>query len=302
MTNASASLSQTSFCSLWRRFTDSLFWREPVAKVGSLCLLVVVLFSLIGPLLYRASPDQTHPFDLLSGPSAKFPLGTDELGRNILARLLHAGLLSIPSGMLAVGIGAILGSLVGVTCGFVGGLLDNVIMRLVDVMLALPTLLTALVVVAILGPGTRSAIFAVSIAAFPAYARVLRGSALSLRTAQFVDAGRVSNTPLRRMIGRHVIPNVFDVLLVLIVIGIGNGIVILASFSFLGIGTQPPQADWGVMLADGVSNLSIAPLTVIAPAIVLITTVVGINLVGEGYGASRRIDTRRVQYAKETQT
>lgn len=267
------------------------FLAQPLSRIGLVLLGIVILFTVLGPLVYHGAPNHTNPFDILKGPSRKYPLGTDELGRDTLARLIHAGLLSIPSGMAAVGIGAILGSFTGIVSGFVGGVLDAVVMRVVDVLLSFPTLLTALVVVAILGPGVGSAILAVSIAAFPSYARVLRGSVLSLRTAPFIDAARVSNTPLRRTILRHVLPNVFDVLLVLVVIGIGNGIVILASLSFLGIGIQPPQADWGVMLANGVKNIYSAPVGVLAPALVLIATVLGLNLVGEGLGMALRIDT-----------
>lgn len=267
------------------------FLAQPLSRIGLVLLGLVVAFTVVGPLVYHAAPNHTNPFDILKGPSWKYPLGTDELGRDTLARLIHAGLLSIPSGMAAIGIGAVLGSLTGIMSGFVGGVLDAVVMRVVDVLLSFPTLLTALVVVAILGPGVGSAILAVSIAAFPSYARVLRGSVLSLRTAAFIDAARVSNTPLRRTIFRHVLPNVLDVLLVLVVIGVGNGIVILASLSFLGIGIQPPQADWGVMLANGVKNIYSAPVGVLAPALVLIATVLGLNLVGEGLGMALRIDT-----------
>lgn len=273
-----------------RRFTS-----QRLTQIGLVLLGVVVLFTLVGPLLYHASPNHTNPFETLQHPSRRFPLGTDELGRDTLARLIHAGLLSIPAGLAAVGIGAVVGSLVGVVSGFVGGVVDNLAMRVVDVMLSFPTLLTALVVVAILGPGVWPAITAVSIAAFPSYARVLRGSVLSLRTAAFIESARVSNTPLRRTILRHVLPNVLDVLLVLLVIGIGNGIVVLASLSFLGIGVQPPQADWGVMLANGVKNITIAPVGVLAPAGVLVLTVLGVNLVGEGLGAALRVDTLRAR-------
>jgi peptide/nickel transport system permease protein len=266
-----------------------------LTQIGLILLGLVVLFTLVGPLVYHASPNHTNPFDVLKPPSRQFPLGTDALGRDTLARLIHAGLLSIPAGMAAVGIGAIVGSFAGIVSGFVGGATDNVFMRVIDIMLTFPTLLTALFVVAILGPGIGPAIAAVSIAAFPSYARVLRGSVLSLRNAAFIDAARVSNTPLHRMVVRHVLPNVFDVLLVLVVIGIGNGIVVLASLSFLGIGVQPPQADWGVMLADGVKTITISPIGVLAPAVVLVITVIGINLLGEGLGAALRVDTLRAR-------
>ena len=266
---------------------------SPMTRVGLVLLGIVALITIVGPLVYDVSPTRTNAMDSYAPPSAAYPLGTDQLGRDTLARLLHAGLLSIPAGLLAVGIGAVIGSLIGVASGFVGGFVDNTIMRVVDVLLSFPTLLTAIVVVAILGPSVTSAIIAVSIAALPSYARVMRGSVLPLRSAAFIQAARVSNTPLYRLLFTHVLPNVADVLIVLLVIGMGNGIVVLSALSFLGIGVQPPQADWGVMLTEGVDAIYIAPVAALAPAVMLMLTVLGINFLGEGLGAGLRVDTAR---------
>ncbi|GAA2638376.1 ABC transporter permease [Dactylosporangium fulvum] len=269
------------------------FLTQPLTVVGLVLLVLVALITIVGPLVYDASPTRTNPMDAYAPPSGRYPLGTDQLGRDILARLLHAGLLSIPSGLLAVGIGAVVGSLVGIASGFIGGIVDAIVMRAVDVLLSFPTLLTAIVVVAILGPSVSSAVVAVSIAALPSYARVMRGSVLPLRTAAFIQAARVSNTPLLRLLRVHVLPNVADVLVVLLVIGMGNGIVVLSALSFLGIGVQPPEADWGVMLTEGVRAIFSAPVAALAPAVVLMATVLGINFVGEGLGAALRVDTAR---------
>ena len=266
---------------------------SPMTRVGLVLLGIVALITIVGPLVYDVSPTRTNAMDSYAPPSAAYPLGTDQLGRDTLARLLHAGLLSIPAGLLAEGIGAVIGSLIGVASGFVGGFVDNTIMRVVDVLLSFPTLLTAIVVVAILGPSVTSAIIAVSIAALPSYARVMRGSVLPLRSAAFIQAARVSNTPLYRLLFTHVLPNVADVLIVLLVIGMGNGIVVLSALSFLGIGVQPPQADWGVMLTEGVDAIYIAPVAALAPAVMLMLTVLGINFLGEGLGAGLRVDTAR---------
>ncbi|MER7003862.1 ABC transporter permease [Dactylosporangium sp. NPDC000555] len=269
------------------------FLTQPLTLAGLVLLLLVAVITIAGPLVYDVSPTRTNPMDAYAAPSGHYPLGTDQLGRDILARLLHAGLLSIPAGLLAVGIGAIVGSLIGIASGFVGGIVDTVVMRAVDVLLSFPTLLTAIVVVAILGPSVSSAVIAVSIAALPSYARVMRGSVLPLRTAAFIQAARVSNTPLHRLLRVHVLPNVADVLIVLLVIGMGNGIVVLSALSFLGIGVQPPQADWGVMLTEGVRAIFSAPVAALAPAVMLMATVLGINFLGEGLGAALRVDTAR---------
>lgn len=273
--------------------TRRTFLTQPLTLVGIVLLAVVAVVTVVGPLVYDVSPTRTNPADAYVGPSGAYPLGTDQLGRDILARLLHAGLLSIPAGVLAVGMGAVVGSLVGIASGFVGGIVDTVVMRVVDVLLSFPTLLTAIVVVAILGPSVSSAVIAVSIAALPTYARVMRGAVLPLRTAAFIQAARVSNTPLHRMLRVHVLPNVADVLVVLLVIGMGNGIVVLSALSFLGIGVQPPQADWGVMLTEGVRAIYSAPVAALAPAVMLMLTVLGINFLGEGLGAALRVDTAR---------
>jgi peptide/nickel transport system permease protein len=266
------------------------FLSQRLTKVGLVLLLIVAVVTVVGPLVYGASPTRTHPMDAYAGPSATYPLGTDNLGRDILARLLHAGVLSIPAGLLAVGLGAAAGSLLGIASGFIGRTFDTVVMRVVDVLLSFPTLLTAIVVVAILGPSVTSAVLAVSIAALPSYARVMRGSVLPLRSAAFIQAARVSNTSLPRMLRVHVLPNVADVLVVLLVIGMGNGIVVLSALSFLGIGVQPPEADWGVMLTEGVRAIYTAPVAALAPALMLMLTVLGINFVGEGLGAALRVD------------
>ena len=198
--------------------------------------------------------------------------------------MLHAGLLSIPLGMLAITGGAIMGSAIGLLAGFSGGFVDTLISRIVDVLLSFPGLLIALLVVAILGPDSTSAVLAVSITATPSHARVVRSTVLSLRSASFVDAARVSNTGTVAMIWRHILPNVRDAILPLFVIAMGNGIIVLAALSFLGIGVQPPEADWGVMLTDGVRSIYTAPLVALAPAVMMYATVLGINLAGEGLG------------------
>lgn len=276
-----------------RRRTAGRFWRSPLARTGVVLLGLVALFTILGPFLYTASPTRTHPADALQGPSATYLLGTDELGRDILARLIHAGLISIPAGILAVGIGAVLGSLIGTAAGFVGGFVDTAVMRIVDVMLSFPTMLTSIVVVAILGPSIQTAVLAVSIAALPSYARVARSAVLPLRDRAFIEAAAVSNTSRMGILFRHVVPNAMDVLLVLLVIGVGNGMINLAALSFLGIGVQPPQADWGVMLTQGVRDVYLVPLSAIAPAALLLITVLGINFVGEGLGSALRVDSMR---------
>jgi peptide/nickel transport system permease protein len=260
------------------------FLGQPAGILGVGLLAGVAIFTLLGSVLYHGEAFRTSSSHILEGPSAAFPLGTDQLGRDVLARILAAGLLSVPMGIAALGLGAIVGSAIGIVSGFVGGWADTIVMRSVDVMLSFPSLLIALVVVTILGPSAITSILAVSIAALPSYARVVRSTVLALRTATYIDAARVSSTGTTRMITRHVLRNVVDVVVPLIVIGMGNGMIVLAALSFLGIGVQPPQADWGVMLTDGVHAIYTAPIAALAPAAMLYLTVAGINLTGEWLG------------------
>lgn len=273
----------------WHRF-----WSQTTGRIGAVLLAFVLLFTIVGRFMYPGDPLKTNPTNGYASPSWDLPLGTDRLGRDVFARLLDAGLLSIVAGVLAIGVGAILGSAVGIGSGFIGGRLDAVVMRVVDVLLSFPMLLNAIVIVAILGPSVTGAVTAVSVSAFAPYARVMRSSVLPLRSATFVSAARVSNTPLRRMLRRHVVPNVRDVGLVLLVIGAGNGIVVMSALSFLGIGTQPPQADWGVMLTEGVRAVYFVPVAAAAPAVMLLVTVLSINLIGEGLGAALHTETSSV--------
>lgn len=258
--------------------------RHRTVIAGSILLIAVLGVTIIGSAVYPGDPITTHPLTILQGPSADYPLGTDQLGRDVLARVLHAGLLSIPLGMLAITGGAIVGSTIGLVAGFLGGVTDSVISRIVDVLLSFPGLLIALLVVAILGPDSTSAVLAVSITATPSHARVARSTVLNLRSASYVEAARVSNTRTPAMLWRHILPNVRDALIPIFVIGMGNGIIVLAALSFLGIGVQPPAADWGVMLTDGVRSIRTAPLVALAPAVMMYATVLGINLLGEGLG------------------
>jgi peptide/nickel transport system permease protein len=260
--------------------------QQPAGILGVVLLGSVAAFTILGNVLYDGDPFRTNASAIFASPSARFPLGADQLGRDVLARMLSAGLLSIPMGIAAIGVGAVIGSALGLVSGFVGGLFDTLLMRVVDVMLSFPTLLIALVVVSILGPSVVTSIFAVSLAAVASYARVVRSTALALRSATYIEAARVSSTRTPKLITRHVVRNVLDVVVPLLVIGMGNGMIVLAALSFLGIGVQPPQADWGVMLTDGVRSIYSAPLVALAPAIVLYLTVAGINLTGEALGVS----------------
>ena len=260
--------------------------QQPAGILGVALLAAVALFTVIGALFYDGDPYRTNASAILQGPSARFPLGTDQLGRDVLARILSAGLVSIPMGIAAIGVGAVAGSAIGLVAGFVGGPFDTLVMRVVDVMLSFPTLLVALVVVSILGPSVVTSILAVSIAAVASYARVVRSTALALRSATYIEAARVSSTRTLRLITRHVVRNVLDVVVPLLVVGMGNGMIVLAALSFLGIGVQPPQADWGVMLTDGVRSIYTAPLVALAPAVILYLTVAGINLTGEALGVT----------------
>jgi peptide/nickel transport system permease protein len=248
--------------------------------------LALLLLCVIAPsLLARTSPNLTNPLIALQGPSSSHWFGTDELGRDMYARVAYGSRLSI-----VIGLGA---SLIGVTGGIVLGLLaalggrvaDGVLMRLVDVLLAFPGLLLALLVIALAGPGTVNATLAVGIGVVPGYARIIRAQALVAKRSEYVEAAMALGLPRRTLIARHILPNTMGPLLVLATIGIGTTIIAGASLSFLGLGPQPPTAEWGAMLAEGRDFLSNAWWMAVFPGIALTATVVAVTVIGRYFQA-----------------
>jgi peptide/nickel transport system permease protein len=251
---------------------------------GQVSLAIILAYLVIGacaPLLAPHDPLRVFPGNIRKPPGAEFPLGTDEVGRDILSRLIFGARVSIEIGVLSVGTAALCGSALGLVAGYAGGSTDAWIMRLVDILLAFPGILLAIAIVAVLGPGFASVIIAVGIEALPAYARTVRASTRSVREAEYILAARALGAPARRIVGRHILPGVLAPVIVLASLGVGIAVLTAAALSFVGIGAQPPTAEWGSMLATGRAYLRDAPWIAASPGLAVVVLTLALNLFGD---------------------
>jgi len=211
-----------------------------------------------------------------------YPLGADQLGRDMLSRLIWGGRISLLIGFSAVMMAMGLGVGIGLLAGFFGGKMDTVVMRLIDILMAFPAILLAITIVASLGPGLRNSMIAVSIVGIPYYARIVRGNALSLRELEFIQAARVIGASNGRIVTRHVFPNILAPLIVAATLDVGWFIMAAAGLSFLGLGAQPPTPEWGVMLSEGRQFIRNAPHLSILPGTAIFLVVLALNFLGDG--------------------
>jgi peptide/nickel transport system permease protein len=249
--------------------------------VGGTIMLLIVLLTLFAPLLAPHDPNELIGARRL-GPSSAHILGTDEIGRDTLSRVLYGGRVSLRVGLLAVLIGAGIGTFFGLLAGFFGGWLDVIIMRITDVLLAFPGILLALVIVAILGPSINNVMIAVGIEFIPAFVRTVRGVTLSVKEEDYVLAARAVGVGSPSILWRHIQPNMVSTLIVLGTLAVGIAILSAAGLSFLGLGAQPPTAEWGTMLAAARSYLRESPHLAIAPGAMIMAFVLALNLLGDG--------------------
>jgi peptide/nickel transport system permease protein len=258
-------------------------WRDRAAVVSAAFLVLMIIVSLLAPLIAPMDPTVTNlPKRLLPPGSPGHLLGTDELGRDMLSRLIWGGRVSLFVGFIAVLIAMSAGVVVGLLAGYFGGWVDSVIMRLIDILMAFPSLLLAIAVVASLGPGLTNAMLAVSIVGIPYYARIVRGSVLSLRNQEFVQAARVIGAGDLRIIVYHILANSLAPLIVAATLDVGWMIMAAAGLSFLGLGAQPPTAEWGVMLSAGRQQIRNAPHISILPGLMIFLVVLALNFLGDG--------------------
>ena len=249
--------------------------------VGGSLLLIVVLMTIFAPLIAAYDPREIVNDRRLS-PSSEHIMGTDEVGRDTFSRVIYGGRVSLRVGILAVVIGAVVGTLLGMVAGFVGGWIDAVIMRVIDVLLAFPGILLALVIVAILGPSINNVMNAVGIEFIPAFVRTVRGATLSVKEEEYVVAARAVGARSWRIIGRHILPNVVSTVVVLGTLAVGIAILAAAGLSFLGLGAQPPTPEWGSMLSDARNYLRESPHMAIFPGATIMIVVLSLNLLGDG--------------------
>ncbi len=218
----------------------------------------------------------------LKPPSAQHWLGTDEFGRDIFARLIHGARVSLKVGVLAVGIAVVIGGFLGAIAGYYGGKLDNIIMRIMDIFLAVPSILLAIAIVSALGPNLVNLMVAISISSIPRYARIVRASVLSIRDQEFVEAAKAIGASDARIILRHIIPNSLAPVIVQGTLGVAGAILSTAGLSFIGLGIQPPAPEWGSMLSGGRQYLRYAWWVTTFPGVSIMITILSLNLLGDG--------------------
>lgn len=252
------------------------------AWVGTAILSLIVLVVLGAGVLSPYDPLAVEADDHFLPPGPKHVFGTDILGRDILSRMLFGGRLSLVTGIISVSFALFLGVPMGVLSGFYGGLTDRLIMRIVDLMLTFPGILLALVIVAVLGPSLLNAMIAVGISASPTYARVVRATTLASKTEAYVEAARALGCSSPRIIVRHILPNTVAPLIVLGTLGVAGAMISAAALSFLGLGAQPPDPEWGALLSEGRSYLRVAWWMTVFPGLAIMVTVLAINLLGDG--------------------
>lgn len=252
-----------------------------IGAIGLVVIFLVTLIAVFAPLVAPFDPT-AQTFKRLLEPSAVNLMGTDELGRDVFSRIVYGSRISLYVGIIAVSLALGLGATTGILAGYFGGWFDNTIMRLVDIMFAFPGLVLAIVIAGLLGPSITNAMIAIGIIYAPAYARVARGSVLSVKEELYMEAARLVGGRTPHIIIRHVLPNIMVPLIILTTLSMSTAILTEAALSFLGLGTQPPNPSWGMMLSTGRKYMEIAPWMTVFPGLAIMLAVLGFNFLGDG--------------------
>lgn len=250
--------------------------------VGGVIILIFIFSAIFAPFIAQYDPLESNLDEALQSNSSKHWLGTDEQGRDILSRIIYGGRMSLAIGVIAVAIANVLGVILGLLSGFMGGKVDNIIMRLMDILMAFPGMLLALSIVSALGPGIFNLMIAIGVYSVPIFARVVRGSVLAVKEIEYVEAARAIGQSNFLIIFSHILPNCVGPVLVLSTLRIATAILTGAGLSFLGLGPQPPTPEWGAMLSSGRTYLRIAPWVATYPGLAIMFVVLGFNIFGDG--------------------
>ena len=261
---------------------------------GLVLTLLLVIAALAAPLLATHDPNQQDTARRLEAPSSEHPLGLDDLGRDVLSRIVYGARVSLRVGFSVVVIASLIGVTLGAIAGYFGGFVDSAIMRLCDILLAFPGILLAIALVAVLGPSLNNVVLALAIIGWVGYARLVRGQVLKVREMEYVTAARALGAKSPRVIVKHVLPNVINPVIVMATLGLAGAILAEASLSFLGLGVQPPTPSWGAMLTSGRRYLGLANHLAIFPGAAIMLAVMGLNFLGDGL-----IDALDPKYRKE---
>jgi peptide/nickel transport system permease protein len=258
------------------------FTRHKVAVTSAVVLLGVALVALVGPFVSPYDPLEQDLVNNYAPPSVEHFLGTDDLGRDTLSRLIYGARISLGISFSSVGMGVLVGTFLGLIAAYYRGWLDSVIMRFMDFMLALPGILLAIAIVAVLGKGIINTIIAVAIFSVPTFARLVRGSALSIQELDYIEATRALGASDRRIIFKHIVPNALTPIVVQATLSLGTAILISSGLSFLGLGVQPPHPEWGAMLSKGRELIRTTPVAAVAPGISITLVVLSFSMLGDG--------------------
>ena len=255
--------------------------RSPIGVIALAFLAFALGVALLGPLVGTGDPEAQNPIASFARPSGEYPMGTDYLGRSVLARLAAGLRVSLALAAVSALLAAAVGALVGLVAGYFGGLIDELIMRLADVLFAFPTLLLALLLMVAIGPGITGVVVTIVVATIPIFSRVARGPTLSVRATEYAVAARVIGASSPRVLLRHILPNVSTPLLVQLAFTLSNALVAEGALSFLGLGVQPPRSSLGSLLRDGKTYMEIAPWTMLFPGLTLAALILAVNLLGD---------------------
>lgn len=258
------------------------FFRNPLSVMGLVVVLILLFVAIFAPLVAPQDPAKQHLIEKRAKPFGKYLLGADQFGRDILSRLIFGARVSLTVSILSVLIGLAGGVVIGTLSGYIGGVVDSVLMRLMDLLLSFPYLLLAIVMVAALGAGTFNTTLAIGIWALPTFARMVRASVLSIISREYITAAHAIGASHLRIMLTHVIPNFISPIIVYATLFMANAIMLEAALSFLGLGVQPPTPSWGEMISSGRNFLMVAPHVATIPGLAIMLAVLGFNLMGDG--------------------
>jgi peptide/nickel transport system permease protein len=258
------------------------FLHNKLALAGFTLIVLLALLAAAAPLFSPYDPASQHLTERLSPPSAKFLLGTDDLGRDVLSRMIYGARISLSVGLIAVGIAVIIGTLLGLMSGYFGGWVDTLIMRAVDIMLCFPTFFLILLVIAFLEPNIFNVMLVIGATSWPGLTRLVRAQVLSLKEREYIQAAKLLGLSKPRIFFVHLLPNVISPIIVSATLGVGDAILTESGLSFLGLGVQPPMSSWGQMLTAGKDYIYVAWWLSLFPGIAILLTVLAFNLLGEG--------------------
>jgi peptide/nickel transport system permease protein len=261
----------------WKRLK-----RNKLAMVGLAIVIFLILVAILAPIISPYDPNIRIKADSSLGPSITHFFGTDLLGRDIFSRVIYGSRVSIEVGIIAVGISVIIGLFLGALSGYFGNIPDTVIMRIADIFFAFPYILGAIVIMTVLGPGIVNIFIAIGILGWASFARIFRGSILTIKNKEYIEAARALGASNFRIITKHIFPNAFAPIIVYATMNVGTAIIVEAALSFLGIGVQPPTPAWGKMLADSLEYIDTAPWLMFFPGLAILITVLGFVLLGDG--------------------